>query len=122
RSVVGAILALVLMFGTREAARAEAGCRVTGGGTVDACGPGPDIGCDPNTLGSCAPDTCARPALTATHGGQVGAPIGVTTPFTPDSACIAGEGPQGRPLRKGLLRNFHARNVHRLDCPSRPRP
>ena len=122
RSVVGAILALVLMFGTREAARAEAGCRVTGGGTVDACGPGPDIGCDPNTLGSCAPDTCARPALTATHGGQVGAPIGVPTPFTPDSACIAGEWTHVRHIRKGLFGNFHARNFDSLECACLPCP
>src|SRR5438477_328243 len=60
------------------------GCRVTGGGTVDACGTG-DSGCDPNTPGSCAPDTCASPALEATHGGQVGAPVGVATAFTADS-------------------------------------
>src|SRR5438552_18842544 len=96
QGVMGAVLALVLVFGTREAARAEAGCRVTGGGTVDACGPGPDIGCDPNTLGSCAPDTCARPALTATHGGQAGAPIGAPTPLTPDPPRTAGGCPPVR--------------------------
>src|SRR5436190_10962892 len=75
------------------------GCRVTGGGTVDACGTG-DSGCDPNTPGSCAPDTCASPALDATHGGQVGAPVGVATAFTADSACIAGEWTDVRHIRQ----------------------
>src|SRR5205823_11228222 len=42
------------------------GCRVTGGGIVDACGTGAS-GCDPNTPGSCAPDSCAELALNATH-------------------------------------------------------
>src|SRR5207247_2295310 len=97
------------------------GCRVTGGGTVDACGPG-DSGCDPNTPGSCAPDSCASPALEATHGGQVGAPIGVPTPFTPDSACIAGEWTHVRHIRKGLFGNFHARNFDSLECACLPCP
>ena len=119
---MGAVLALVLVFGTTEPARAEAGCRVTGGGTVDACGPGPDVGCDPNTPGSCAPATCASPALTATHGGQVGAPVGVPTPFTPDSACIAGEWTHVRHIRKGLFGNFHARNFDSLECACLPCP
>src|SRR5438128_5408226 len=113
--VVGALLALVLVFGTREAARAVDGCRVTGGGTVDACGPG-DSGCDPNTPGSCAPDSCASPALEATHGGQVGAPVGVATAFTPDSACIAGEWTHVRHIRPGLFGNFHARSFDSLMC------
>ena len=119
--VVGALLALVLVFGTREAARAVDGCRVTGGGTVDACGPG-DSGCDPNTPGSCAPDTCASPALDATHGGQVGAPVGVPTAFTPDSACIAGEWEHVRHIRKGLFGNFHARSFDSLMCACLPCP
>src|SRR5207249_2113356 len=38
------------------------GCRVTGGGTVDACGPDHSA-CDPNTPGACAPDTCSSPAF-----------------------------------------------------------
>src|SRR5436190_2204703 len=75
------------------------GCRVTGGGTVDAWGTG-DAGCDPNAPGSCAPDTCASPALDATHGGQVGAPVGVATAFTADSACIAGEWTDVRHIRQ----------------------
>src|SRR5437667_14953 len=122
QGVMGAVLALVLVFGTTEPARAEAGCRVTGGGTVDACGPGPDVGCDPNTPGSCAPATCASPALTATHGGQVGAPVGVPTPFTPDSACIAGEWTHVRHIRKGLFGNFHARSFDSLECGCLPCP
>src|ERR1051325_8440135 len=64
--VVAVLLAVALAFGTREAVGAVAGCRVTGGGTVDACGPG-NSGCDPTTPGSCAPDTCTSPALEATH-------------------------------------------------------
>src|SRR5438876_114298 len=97
------------------------GCRVTGGGTVDACGPG-DSGCDPNTPGSCAPDSCASPALEATHGGQVGAPVGVATAFTPDSACIAGEWTHVRHIRPGLFGNFHARSFDSLMCACLPCP
>src|SRR5439155_31345 len=97
------------------------GCRVTGGGTVDACGPG-NSGCDPSTPGSCAPDTCASPALNATHGGQVGAPIGVATPFTPDSACIAGEWTHVRHIRPRLFGNFHARSFDSLECACLPCP
>src|SRR5438094_43064 len=91
------------------------GCRVTGGGTVDACGTG-DSGCDSNTPGSCAPDTCASPALEATHGGQVGASIGVATAFTADSACIAGEWTHVRHIRPRLFGNFHARSFDSLMC------
>src|SRR5207244_207710 len=93
------------------------GCRVTGGGTVDACGPDHSA-CDPNTPGACAPDTCSSPAfeaIDATHGGQVGAPIGVATPFTPDSACIAGEWTHVRHIKKGLTGNFHARSRDSLE-------
>jgi hypothetical protein len=99
----------------------QLGCRVTGGGRVDACGPG-DSGCDPSTPGSCAPDTCASPALNATHGGQVGAPIGVATPFTPDSACIAGEWTHVRHIRPRLFGNFHARSFDSLECACLPCP
>jgi len=97
------------------------GCRVTGGGTVDACGPG-NSGCDPNTPGSCAPDTCASPALEATHGGQVGAPVGVATAFTADSACIAGEWTHVRHIRPQLFGNFHARSFDSLMCACLPCP
>src|SRR2546426_1112628 len=99
----------------------QLGCRVTGGGTVDACGPG-DSGCDPSTPGSCAPDTCASPALNATHGGQAGAPIGVATPFTPDSACIAGEWTHVRHIPPRLFGNFHARSFDSLECACLPCP
>jgi len=94
---------------------------VTGGGTVDACGPGAS-GCDPSTPGSCAPDTCASEALDATHGGQVGASIGVATPFTPDSACIAGEWTHVRHIRPRLNGNFHARSFDSLMCACLPCP
>ena len=100
------------------------GCRVTGGGTVDACGPDHSA-CDPNTPGACAPDTCSSPAfeaIDATHGGQVGAPIGVATPFTPDSACIAGEWTHVRHIKKGLNGNFHARSFDSLECACLPCP
>src|SRR5439155_23982717 len=92
-----------------------------GGGTVDACGPG-DSGCDPTTPGSCAPNMCARPALDATHGGQVGAPVGAPTAFTPDSACIAGEWTHVRHIRPGLFGNFHARSFDSLMCACLPCP
>src|SRR5947199_4535166 len=119
--VVGTLLALVLVFGAIDAARALDGCRVTGGGTVDACGPGAS-GCDPSTPGSCAPDTCASPALEATHGGQVGSPVGAPTAFAPDSACIAGEWHHVRHFRKGLRGNFHARSFDSLMCACLPCP
>ena len=96
-------------------------CRVTGGGRVDACGPDHSF-CDPSTPNSCAPDTCTSPAIDATHGGQVGAPIGVATPFTPDSACIAGEWSHVRHVKKGLDGNFHARSFDSLECACLPCP
>src|SRR6185369_4272479 len=93
------------------------GCRVTGGGKVDACGPVP-AGCDPST-GDCAPD-CEFDALDATHGGQVGAPIGTPTAFTPDSACIQGEWTHVRHIRPGLFGNFHASTFDSLMCACLP--
>jgi len=91
---------------------------------VDACGPDHSA-CDPSTPGACAPDTCSSPAfeaIDATHGGQVGAPIGVATPFTPDSACIAGEWTHVRHIKKGLNGNFHARSFDSLECACLPCP
>lgn len=88
------------------------GCRVTGGGTVDACG----TGFDPAT----APDSCTEPALDATHGGQVGASIGIATPFTPDSPCIKGEWTHVRHIRPRLNGNFHARSFDSLECACLP--
>jgi hypothetical protein len=93
------------------------GCRVTGGGTVDACGPLPK-GCDPST-GACAPD-CDFPALNATHGGQVGAPIGAPTAFSPDSVCIQGEWTHVRHIRPQLYGNFHANTFDSLMCACLP--
>src|SRR5262249_20616100 len=52
------------------------GCRTTGGGITDACGPA--------LAGGDAPAHCKNPsddALDATHGGQVGASVGVATAF-----------------------------------------
>ena len=96
------------------------GCRVTGGGIVDACGPGAS-GCDPNTPGSCAPDSCAETALNATHGGQVGAPVGIATAFDAGpngtgSACIRGNWTHVRHIRPSLNGNFHARTYDSLMC------
>src|SRR5438132_5125374 len=119
--VVGTLLALVLVLGARDAARALDGCRVTGGGTVDACGPGAS-GCDPSVRGAGALDTCASPALEATHGGEVGSPVGAPTAFSPDSACIAGEWQHVRHFRKGLRGNFHARSFDSLMCACLPCP
>jgi hypothetical protein len=94
-----------------------AGCRVTGGGIVDACGPVP-AGCDPST-GDCAPN-CDFAALDATHGGQVGAPIGAPTAFSPDSVCIQGEWTHVRHIRPGLFGNFHASTFDSLMCACLP--
>src|SRR5439155_1302715 len=73
------------------------GGRVTGGGLVDACGP--------DLPGGDAPEHCGdrnSDALNATHGGQVGAPVGVATAFTPDSVCIQGEWQHVRHIRPKL--------------------
>jgi hypothetical protein len=115
--IVAFLLTLTLAVGTREAVGVETGpgCRVTGGGTVDACGPG-RTRCDHTNPGSCAPDDCASPALRATHGGQVGSPVGVPTAFTPDSPCIAGEWTHVRHVRGGLAGNFHANSFDSLMC------
>jgi hypothetical protein len=94
------------------------GCRVTGGGKVDACGPIP-AGCNPAT-GDCAPDCPDFAALDATHGGQVGAPIGAPTAFSPDSVCIQGEWTHVRHLRPGLKGNFHTSQFDSLMCACLP--
>jgi len=96
-----------------------AACRVTGGGLVDACGTVSGFPpCDPS-IAECAPECNGGStfnALDATHGGQVGAPIGIATPFTPDSACIRGEWTHVRHIRPGLNGNFHARTFDSLEC------
>src|SRR5947207_2025965 len=91
------------------------GCRVTGGGLVDACGP--------DLPGGDAPEHCGdrnSDALNATHGGQVGAPGGVAPAFTPDSACIRGEWQHVRHIRPKLYGNFHARTFDSLNCACLP--
>ena len=91
------------------------GCRVTGGGLVDACGP--------DLPGGDAPEHCGdrnSDALNATHGGQVGAPVGVATAFTPDSVCIQGEWQHVRHIRPKLYGNFHARTFDSLNCACLP--
>src|SRR5947207_1392481 len=97
------------------AAPPPSGCRVTGGGLVDACGP--------DLPGGDAPEHCgdrASDALDATHGGQVGAPVGVATAFTPDSVCIQGEWQHVRHIRPKLYGNFHARTFDSLNCACLP--
>src|SRR5213596_4150861 len=97
------------------AAPPPSGCRVTGGGLVDACGP--------DLPGGDAPEHCgdrASDALDATHGGQVGAPVGVATAFTPDSACIQCEWQHVRHIRPKLYGNFHARTFDSLNCACLP--
>src|SRR5438132_3065769 len=97
------------------AAPPPSGCRVTGGGLVYACG---------STLpGSDAPQHCgdrASDAQDATHGGQVGAPVGVATAFTPDSVCIQGEWQHVRHIKPKLNGNFHARTFDSLNCACLP--
>ncbi len=70
------------------------GCRVTGGGTLDITNPR---------------------VVKATHGGQVGASVGIATAFTADSACIKGEWTHERhaPQSSG---NFHGRSFDSLNC------
>jgi hypothetical protein len=88
----------------------KGGCRVTGGGRIYSLYP--DADCDPNT-----DDNCLIPAAQdATHGGQVGAPVGVATPFDPDSACIKGEWEHVRHIRPRLRGNFHASSFDSLMC------
>jgi hypothetical protein len=51
-----------------------------------------------------------------THGGQVGAPYSVATPFTPDSDCITGQWQHVRHIKAGLRGNFHGRSFDSLQC------
>lgn len=51
-----------------------------------------------------------------THGGQVGAPVGTSTAFEPDSPCIAGEWEHVRHGDRGTKHNFHARSFDSLMC------
>jgi hypothetical protein len=94
-------------------------------GTGPLCETGPNAGdCCPNGDSDCAGGCCGNgsviglspPSIDATHGGQVGSPVGVATPFTPDSECIKGEWTHVRHIRPKLFGNFHARSFDSLEC------
>lgn len=71
------------------------GCRTTGGGRQAA----------------------SFPAVRyVTHGGQVGAPVGNETAFSPDSTCIQGNWEHVRHIKAGLRGNFHAKSFDSLMC------
>jgi uncharacterized repeat protein (TIGR01451 family) len=83
------------------------GCRVTGGSNRQ------------TNVWQSACITTPVPSHTS-HGGQVGAPFSVGTPFTPNSPCISGEWQHNRHLRNGnhLAGTFHAAgngNQHQFD-------
>jgi len=85
-----------------------ASCRTTGGGKQDHAG----VNVDPR----------ANPLVAkyVTHGGQVGAPVGTSTEWTPCSPCIKGEWEHVRHFRPGLDGNFHARHFDSLQCACLP--
>ena len=68
------------------------GCRVTGGGRIADTNPDVDYG---------------------THGGQVGAPVGFVTAFSPSTPCIHGNWTHVRHTRSG---NFHSKSFDSLMC------
>ena len=74
----------------------DGGCRVTGGSN--------------HQTNSYQAACIMTPWPTYTsHGGQVGAPFSVATPFTPNSPCISGEWQHNRHLQgNGLVGMFHA--------------
>jgi hypothetical protein len=89
-------------------------------------------GSNKQTSNSQQPCITTPPPKFVSHGGQVGAPLGVATPFTPASDCIWGEWQHNRhSSRKALVGSFHAAgngNVHQFDslmcaclpCPESP--
>jgi len=85
---------------------ARGGCRVTGGS---------------NHQTNSWQSACITTELPThiSHGGQVGAPFSVATPFTPNSECIRGEWQHNRHLKgNSLVGNFHASgngNEHQFD-------
>ena len=91
-----------------------ASCRTTGGGKQDQTGQ--RAGLVPNV------DPRANPLVAkyVTHGGQVGAPVGTSTEWTPCSPCIKGEWEHVRHFRPGLDGNFHARHFDSLQCACLP--
>ena len=80
-----------------EACPPSGGCRVTGGSNHQ------------TNMWQSACITTPLPTHTS-HGGQVGAPFSVGTPFTPNSPCISGEWQHNRHSRNGnhLVGTFHA--------------
>src|SRR5438093_257155 len=74
------------------------GCRVTGGGRIDQSSP---------------------PVNYATHGGQVGAPLGFVTAFSPATPCIQGSWEHVRHDKGG---NLHAKSFDSLVCGCLPCP
>jgi len=107
----------------RDARRASAprricvkqlGCRVTGGGSWMRAAP-----ITPSAIPH-AGLVRARHLCESGHRRHAwragGRAVGVATPFTPDSACIAGEWTHVRHIKKGLAGNFHARSFDSLEC------
>jgi hypothetical protein len=82
------------------------GCRVTGGSNKE-------------TNSYQAPCITTPVPVFVSHGGQVGAPLSVGTPFTPNSPCITGEWQHNRHLHgNNLVGTFHAAGngkVHQFD-------
>ncbi len=79
-----------------ECRMSEGACRVTGGGKQTT--------------------SQTFPAVShVTHGGQVGAPVGLMTAFDPDSECIRGNWTHVR-HGNGAEGNFHARSFDSLMC------
>jgi hypothetical protein len=76
-------------------------CRVTGGGRQD------------------DPDVCPDNVRYVTHGGQVGAPVGISNCFVTNvigNPCIHGRWTHVRHTKGGLEGNFHARYYDTLQC------
>ena len=82
---------------------APGGCRVTGGGRIDTTSPAVDY---------------------ATHGGQVGAPVGFITAFSPATPCIQGSWEHVRHDKGGTLhaKSFDSLVCGCLPCAGRPDP
>ena len=82
---------------------APGGCRVTGGGRID---------------------TTSPPVDYATHGGQVGAPVGFVTAFSPATPCIQGSWEHVRHDKGGTLhaKSFDSLVCGCLPCAGRPDP
>jgi len=91
-----------------------ASCRTTGGGKQD------QIGQRAGLAQNVDPRANPLVAKYVTHGGQVGAPVGEQTDWTPCSPCIKGEWEHVRHFRPGLDGNFHARHFDSLHCACLP--